>query len=119
MIPELLDNEKEYRKGSARRALEVEPPFDKYIFIEKSAKKCEELKEIANDFPKLEVGVINEDANTALLKWCQALDSRNERAVVFLDPFGASVNWEVIAALGSTHAVDLWVLFPYFAITEC
>jgi three-Cys-motif partner protein len=38
--------------------------------------------------------------------------------VVFLDPFGASVKWEVIAALARTRAVDLWLLFPYFAINR-
>ena len=118
LLPELLSNEEEYRKGSVRRALEINPPFDKYIFIEKSAKKCAELQEIANTFASREIKVINEDANTALLRWCETVNSRRERAVVFLDPFGASVRWDVVAALGRTHAVDLWVLFPYFAINR-
>ncbi len=61
---------------------------------------------------------MNEDANSALLKWCGSLDTKRRRAVVFLDPFGASVDWQVIAALGRTHAVDLWVLFPYSAINR-
>jgi three-Cys-motif partner protein len=46
------------------------------------------------------------------------LDPKRERAVVFVDPFGASVKWEVIAALGRTRAVDLWILFPYSAINR-
>jgi three-Cys-motif partner protein len=118
LMPELRSNEEEYRKGSVRRALEVEPSFDKYVFIEKSAKKCNELEALAANFPDKNITIANEDANAALLNWCKNLNVRRERAVVFLDPFGASVDWEVVAALGRTHAVDLWVLFPYFAINR-
>jgi three-Cys-motif partner protein len=117
-LPELQENEKEFRKGSVRRALEVEPPFDSYIFIEKDTKKCKELEAISADFPNRKVKIVNGDANGSLLEWCRKLDPKRERAVVFLDPFGASVKWEVIAALGRTAAVDLWVLFPYSAINR-
>jgi three-Cys-motif partner protein len=34
------------------------------------------------------------------------------RAVVFLDPYGMSVNWDTVAALGRTGAIDLWILLP-------
>lgn len=118
LIPELRENEDEFRKGSVKRALEIEPPFDTYVFIEKSAKKCRELRGIAAGTPSRNIKIVNEDANSAMLKWCKNLDTRRERAVVFLDPFGASVRWEVIAALGQTRAVDLWVLFPYSAINR-
>jgi three-Cys-motif partner protein len=117
-LPELLENEKEFRKGSVKRALEVEPPFANYVFIEKDSKKCKELEAILADFPNRNVQIINEDANGALLEWCRNLNPKRERAVVFLDPFGASVKWEVITALGRTRAVDLWILFPYSAINR-
>jgi len=118
-LPELESNEEEFRKGSVLRALEVEPHFDGYVFIENDATKCKELEAISAEFSdRRNVRILNEDANTALLKWCKKLDASRERAVVFLDPFGASVEWEVIAALGQTQAVDLWVLFPYFAINR-
>jgi hypothetical protein len=81
-FPELAKAEEEFRKGSVRRALEVEPPFDKYVFIEKSAKKCRELKAVAEEFPQKKVDVINEDANSALLRWCSKLNTERERAVV-------------------------------------
>jgi three-Cys-motif partner protein len=117
-FPDLRKNEAEFRKGSVIRALEIEPHFDEYVFIEKSVKKCRELRALAAVRPARNIKVVNEDANSAILKWCKALDPRRERAVVFLDPFGASVRWEVIAALGQTQAVDLWVLFPYSAINR-
>jgi hypothetical protein len=48
------------------------------------------------------VRVINEDANAALLKWCSEMDTKRERAVVFFDSFGASVEWKVIKG-NSSH----------------
>jgi three-Cys-motif partner protein len=101
-----------------RRALEIEPSFHKYVFVEKDAAKCEELRRLASEFPHKEIRILNEDANNALLNWCKRLDTKRERGVVVLDPFGTSVDWEVISALGRTHAVDLWVLFPFFAINR-
>jgi three-Cys-motif partner protein len=118
LFPDMLESEEEFRKGSVTRALEIEPAFDRYVFIEKSAKKCDELRAIASAYPSRSIKVINEDANSAILTWCRSLNTRRERAVVFLDPFGASVRWDVISALGRTRSVDLWVLFPYSAINR-
>lgn len=117
-IPDLAHDAEEYRKGSVRRALDIEPPFHKYIFIEKDSRKCEELGALVAEFSAKKITILNEDANSALLKWCKELDTKRERAVVFLDPFGASVEWKVISALGKTRAVDLWILFPFFAINR-
>jgi three-Cys-motif partner protein len=116
--PDLLNAEDEFRKGSVRRALEVEPPFHHYVFIEKDSGKCEELEALKKEFPNHDITIINDDANTALLNWCAELDTKNERAVVFLDPFGASVERKVIEAIADTKAVDLWILFPYAAINR-
>lgn len=118
LIREMEDRIEEYRKGSVRRALEVEPPFDKYLFVEKDEGKCKELRSVAMEHASRNIQIVNDDANTALLRWCISIDTDRERAVVFLDPFGASVEWRVIAALGRTHAVDLWVLFPYSAVNR-
>lgn len=117
LIPELRENEERYRKGSVQRALEIDPPFDKYVFIEKSSAKCAELEALVAGVSR-NISIVNEDANRAILKWCKRLNTHRERAVVFLDPFGASVKWDAIAALGQTRAVDLWVLFPYSAINR-
>jgi three-Cys-motif partner protein len=115
---DLLRAEEEFRKGSVTRALEVDPPFNHYVFIEKDSKKCGELRALAKDFPQRDIKVVNDDANTALSEWCRQLDTKHQRAVVFLDPFGASVEWRVIEAIAGTRAVDLWILFPYSAISR-
>jgi three-Cys-motif partner protein len=106
-MPELRANEEQYRKGSVLRALEIDPPFDNYLFIEKNAAKCQELREAVRSVRPRNVTVLNDDANAAILKWCTKLDTKRQRAVVFLDPFGASVRFEVITALAKTKAVDL------------
>jgi three-Cys-motif partner protein len=118
LFPELKKLDEEFRKGSVRRALEVEPPFHKYVFTERDSAKCQELRDMSDEFPSRSVEIVNNDANEALLQWCRNLDAKRERAVVFLDPFGASVKWEAIMALACTRAVDLWVLFPYSAINR-
>jgi three-Cys-motif partner protein len=117
-FPELAEAEEEFRKGSVKRALEVEPPFDHYVFVEKDAGKCQELATITEEFSDRDIEIFNEDANVALLNWCSKMDTKRERAVVFLDPFGASVEWNAINAIAQTKAVDLWVLFPYGAINR-
>jgi three-Cys-motif partner protein len=118
LIPDLEAAEGEFRKGSVRRALEVSPPFHQYVFIEKSTEKCEELLRLKENFPDRTINVINDDANAALLSWCGSMDTRRERAVIFLDPFGASVDWNVIGSLAATNAIDLWILFPFAAVNR-
>jgi len=87
LIPELTIPEEEFRKGSVRRALEVDPPFHHYVFIEKDAGKFEELSTIVREFPTRDVHVFKSDANRALIDWCERLNCQNERAVVFLACF--------------------------------
>jgi three-Cys-motif partner protein len=118
ILPELLEGVEEYQKGSVRRALEVEPQFDHYIFIEKDKRRFLELQSIRAEFPNQDIDVRNEDANEFLRTWCDKFDSRTSRAVVFLDPFGTNVNWEIISRIGQTQAIDLWLLFPLFAVNR-
>jgi three-Cys-motif partner protein len=117
-LPELLEGVEEYQKGSVRRALEVEPTFDHYIFIEKDKERFLELEKIKSEYPKQDIQVKNEDANEFLEQWCRGFDNRRSRAVVFLDPFGAEVKWKVIRLIARTGGVDLWLLFPLFAVNR-
>ncbi len=118
VLPELPEEVEEYQKGSVRRALEVEPPFDHYIFVEKDKKRFLELKQIRREFSERDIKVKNQDANEFLQGWCHELNSRKSRAVIFLDPFGTNVRWDVIKLVAGTHAVDLWLLFPIFAVNR-
>jgi three-Cys-motif partner protein len=105
---------KGFLKGSARIALEVEPPFKRYLFIENNPKYALELQKLKEQFPDKagRVRIVQEEANSYLKKWCAATDWSKCRAVVFLDPYGMEVEWSLLEALGKTKAVDLWMLFP-------
>lgn len=100
--------------GSARIALRSVPPFDRYIFIERSAGRCAGLTALASEFPALEKRVLVQqgDANEEIQKLCVDRDWSAHRAVLFLDPYGMQVEWRTIEAIASTRAIDLWLLFP-------
>lgn len=104
-----------YRDGSAKIALGLENPFDRYLFIEKSKSRVAELKSaVEKDYPQQfqRCDFRHGDANTVLKSWGGERNWQKERAVVFLDPYGMQVEWRTIEALGATKAIDLWYLFP-------
>lgn len=99
--------------GSARRALATNPAFHKYCFIELRPKKLAALKALEAEHPGKTIEVIQSDANAALKALCAQYRWQNERAVLFLDPFGMHVEWSTLKAIASTGAIDVWYLFPY------
>lgn len=100
-------------EGSPLRALSIDPPFDKYLFIEKYKKNVKSLSEVCAKFPDRNYEVWPGDANEKLRQFCEAIRTqKSDRAVVFLDPFGLSVEWKTICDLASTEKVDLWYLVP-------
>lgn len=42
------------KSGSAKIALEIEPAFDEFIFIEKESSKCQELQKLKDNYPHLQ-----------------------------------------------------------------
>jgi three-Cys-motif partner protein len=104
---------KDFVDGSARVALQVKPRFHRYIFIEKDITRIADLEKLKADFPALKdsIVLVNADANTYLTDLCQ-MDWSKNRAVLFLDPYGMQVEWQTIAAIAKTGAIDLWILFP-------
>ena len=100
-----------FLEGSAARALRH--AFDRYIFIEKSDARIAELQALRAESPwRDRIAIRQGDANAKLKSLASATDWKKTRAVVFLDPYGMQVDWNTIAMLGNTKAVDLWLLFP-------
>jgi three-Cys-motif partner protein len=115
LSPEMDADAQAYKRGSAAVALGLPSPFDEYVFVEKAVKRAEELAMlIQTDFPELEsrCQVLKGEANEFLRDWCAKSDWRKQRAVVFLDPYGMSVDWETISRIAGTQAIDMWLLFP-------
>lgn len=98
-------------QGSAARALRH--TFDRYIFIEKSDARIAELEMLkSQSVARDRIAIRRGDANPELESLARATNWKKTRAVVFLDPYGMQVNWNTIAMLGETKAVDLWLLVP-------
>jgi three-Cys-motif partner protein len=66
LIPSAPILEQEEQKitldGSARIALTLEQPFDRYLFIEKKAKRIKKLEQIRSEFPDKYIKIENADA---------------------------------------------------------
>ena len=103
-----------FLKGSVQTALEISNPFDHYLFIDNNPKFIQELEKTKENHPNLKekIDVELADANKVLEEWCEKIDWSKNRAVLFIDPYGMQVNWDVIEVIAETEAIDLWLLFP-------
>lgn len=115
-LPEFSEEDvRDFFEGSARIALQLDDPFDSYIFIEKDEEKSAELDKLKIEFPQFanKITSINQEANKYIQNLCEKdWLITNRRAVMFLDPYGMQVKWETIEAIAKTKAIDLWILFP-------
>jgi len=105
-----------FHAGSARIALETDPRFSEYYFIEQDQDKCAELEKLRTEFPdkSKDIHVLNEDSNTAIERICNRFRKDGKlRGVIFLDPFGMNVAWRTVEVIASTKAIDMWYLFPF------
>jgi len=109
-----------FLKGSAKRALEVEPPFDKYVFVESDPDNVEVLERLREEHKDkaAAIEVVQDDANNFVRQYCKNQNWRSVRAVLFLDPFATQVEWVTIEAVAATQAIDLWYLFPLMAVNR-
>lgn len=103
-----------FTAGSAIVAMQTDPPFQSYIFIERDPSALAKLEDVLREkFPqrialaRFETG----DANVVLKRLCDRDWSRH-RAVLFLDPYGMEVEWSTMEAIARTQAIDVWILFP-------
>lgn len=105
---------KRFYKGSAKIALEVEPTFDRFIFIEQNPSYVQELEKLRFEYPSkaTQITIEQNNANDFLQRWCQNTNWSNSRAVIFLDPYGMAVDWVTLEAIAQTKAIDLWILLP-------
>ncbi len=62
--------------------------------------------------------VLNADASEAITRWCKETNRGRNRAVLFLDPFGMDVEWDLLETIGGARGIDLWYLCPLFAINR-
>ena len=113
---EFDEDEANYLAGSPRVALEIEPQFTHYVFVELDPTQIAQLEELKKEFSSspAKIFVRKEDCNTYLRKLLQRQDRMWDRwrGVVFLDPFGMQVPWDTIAKIGATGAIEVIMNFP-------
>lgn len=109
------EDQKGFLQGSTNVALGTIPPFDRYIFVEKRADYCKGLESLKDQYSSMRnrIDIRHGDANEQIIELCEYVDWRTHRAVLFLDPYGAQVEWDTIKTVANTKAIDMWVLFPH------
>jgi three-Cys-motif partner protein len=111
---------KQFLKGSAKLALEANPSFHRYIFIESNKNKINELEKLQKEHPEKtkQIEIVQSDANEFIQNYCKDEDWANTRAVLFLDPFATEVEWGTLEAIAKTKCIDVWILFPLMAVNR-
>ncbi|NQU45217.1 three-Cys-motif partner protein TcmP [bacterium] len=107
----LEEDSQEFLKGSATITLEIDRPFDEYVFIEKKRAHAADLESLRKQHPERVIRVVVGDANSAVQDICRQKWG-GKRAVMFLDPYGLQVEWPTLKSIAGTGAIDLWILFP-------
>jgi three-Cys-motif partner protein len=110
--------------GSAKKALEVDPPFQRLVFIEPDRSRHAALVALKVANPHRDVECIRDDGNTLVRAICGAdhwrtpisEGGRRVRAVLLLDPYGMQVDWTTLEAIRRTKAIDLLYLYPIGAV---
>ena len=109
------DQQSQYIEGSPRIALGTNPTFTKYFFFEMAEQRVASLTAMADEFGETrDIEILHGDTRTALVELLQSkrFNWSNQRAVVFLDPFGMQVEWNVIEAIAKTKAIEVFINFP-------
>ncbi|MGJ3244288.1 MAG: three-Cys-motif partner protein TcmP [Opitutales bacterium] len=117
----LDEEEQNYRHGSPLIALSIEPPFHRFVFIDKDNAALESLRShIEEQQPtgQREIEFLAGDANEQIRSFVSRTDWFSHRAVAFLDPFALQVDWTTLEVMARTQAVDLWLLFPAMGVNR-
>ena len=98
--------------GSPLKALQIDPPFQKFFFIDIDEDKIDTLREAVGDRQDVEIHA--GDANVVLLNKVFPHVSYKQywRALCLLDPYGLHLNWEVVQTAGQMGTIDILLNFP-------
>ena len=106
-------------EGSPVIAMNTQPPFHEYHFIDTEPARAQQLRDIAGPDRK-DVFTYTEDCNTVLLRdvFPRAKYSDYRRAVCLLDPYNINLTWDVIEAAGKSKSIEIFVNFMIMDINR-
>ena len=108
-----VEQEAVFLKGSPRVALDIENPFDRYVFIDKDPDRVAELERLRSEYQSRRTIEIRQgDANSILQELLKSVSKGKHRGYVFLDPFGLQVPWATIETIAKTGAIEVMINFP-------
>jgi three-Cys-motif partner protein len=117
--PEFAEPDELTTPGSARLAIEIDPPLHSIVLIEEDSDRFSELERLRQEYPNRSIILRKGDANAYVqrlcvnTKWRQSKPGRRGiRGVIFLDPYGMEVSWQTVEAIAKTGALDCWYFFP-------
>jgi len=98
--------------GSPLNALNIEPGFDEFYFVDLDGDKADFLRKLIGDRPN--VHIFQGDCNDILLKeiFPRVRYKDYRRGLCLLDPYGLHLNWEVMEDAGERKTIDLFLNFP-------
>ncbi len=98
--------------GSPLRALDVDPPFREYFFVDLDGDRSEHLRRLVGG--RNDAHVLQGDCNVVLLETVfPKLQWKNyRRALCLLDPYGLHLDWKVLETAGRMKTIDLFLNFP-------
>lgn len=105
---------KKFISGSPLNALNIEPSFKEYHFIDLDGDKADALGKLCEDYSNIKVKVHKGDCNSLLLKQIFPLAKYSDyrRALCLLDPYGLHLNWEVVYTAGQMKSIEIFLNFP-------
>jgi three-Cys-motif partner protein len=105
-------------EGSPLIALNTDPPFHEYHFIDTEPAREQQLRTIAGN--RQDVHTYTEDCNTVLLRdvFPRAKHSDYRRALCLLDPYNINLTWDVIEAAGKSGSIEIFLNFMIMDINR-
>ena len=104
--------------GSPSNALDVQPPFREYHFIELDRQRVSALERIAEG--RSDIHVYAGDCNKVLVNdvFPRVSYTNYRRALCLLDPYGLNLEWPVIEMAGQSKSIEVFLNFPIEAINR-
>jgi three-Cys-motif partner protein len=99
-------------EGSPAIAVNTQPPFREYHFIDLDGQKVDSLRNMFGQRPDVQIyhGDCNQIMLVDIMPRIRFTDFR--RGLCLLDPYALHLNWEVIRAAGEERTIDLFLNFP-------
>jgi three-Cys-motif partner protein len=108
----------EYVIGSPLHALNIEPPFKHFHFIDLDKDKTVHLEKLVGK--RKNVTIYPEDCNVVLLEkvFPSVKYEDYKRALCILDPYGLHLDWKVIQTAGHMRSIEIFLNFPVHDINR-